>query len=682
MKSRQLTDKGRILCCHFGEALYLCTFLGLWISPVLTYMNYLRASRLSFLFFLLSGILAHIFSFVGRKAFSNKIVLQMFSLFALLGIYLACALANANVRANVYALYLVCAEFAFVLIGLLVWLVQIPWKTAISSVYKYLRNHFVLFCICAIWLLLCLEALHSWINWDSATYYRHIANLKNITLSPNDIAMFKTSGHASYGYMLFASIGEFLLPDFGVGVRLINIGMLLVSFWAFYSILNTLFPKSKIWNYFAVVIFAVTPLVMGPVYEIHLETAMLFFFIMFVWSYLNGYYIWQLLFGVFFVFSKENAVFILAGFALGYFIYILWVHRKKYSLSMFFEKKTFINLMTFYIPALLFLVYFVFDGSGWAVNATITTGESEQIHRFGWNVLYFVSKLKQLYLFNFEWIIVCICVCGMVYLILKKKLQLNQSVLFPMLGSYMMFLIFQLFYVTYLFPRYTVLQYFFGTLLLAYILSHIPLRKASVSFFTGVIVLLLVENFVTIDFVTLGCFKNINIGNGKMAPASVILSWDDGLLVSGEDAEIMMLSPYTPYNRQYLYKFRLMERVLQTLDYTSDDLLIFPDLFPPISNGAYWGYNSENYYDTSNGRIFQLYEPIQIEKQNLTRIKYWILGEDSPASDVSAYRNVYYLQFPYSESFDDEKILENYSTQFLQEVNYRGWSVKIYQIGV
>lgn len=672
-----------------GIFIYLISFVGLCITPVLTFLGYLRLCRILFCFFLILPTLALVLFQRCKEKISKRFYIQMQGIYLFFAIFLVLSIFNLYKHdLNVHYKLILC-EIYSVLIGCIFWFENFSIKKYFKTTLVYLKENKILCMWILFWSFLCLEALKSWINWDSGAYYQYIVNLKNFSLNPNDIVLFKNSGHASYAYMLFAAIGEFLFPNFGVGIRIMNILMLICIFLCFNNLLNKYFPFQKNINIFMTIILSVIPEILGPIFEIHVEISMLFFMVCFIVSYVYQYYIFELVFAVSLVFSKEIGIFLLFGFALGYILYN--IPRLIKNIQLCCQRLFCTNIICFYIPALIFVIYFCIDGSGWNDFANKSSINIHDFNSFGINLVYLKAKIEQIFVVNFQWLILFSIICLIVTILLGKfwlhKIEIRRKVfpseiIMPILGSFFMFLLSQLFYVTYVLPRYNICAYFFICFIFAYIFSFLVKLK----FFKKIVciliaLLLLIENFITIDPMTYLCYEKIDIGKTSLASANVIMSYDNRTAVTDKnEVQKMALSPYTLYNRQYLYKYRLFEKLCSEINYTDKDLFLLPDLFPPISGGTYWGYQYDNFYNPTDGHIYQAWGNDFSIVENMEYINFMICSEDNSPENLADYHKIYYVEFPYEKTFNDTNILSGYNIISSREITYRGWSATLYEL--
>lgn len=686
MDKKEFRFNSRVKKCiyYLGWIFYLLFLFGTLSAPALTYLCYLRVSRYVFIISLFLSLPGIGFLFFTRNFISKKNATQMLLSYLIISIIFLPMFFRAKINGyEIYSNYDTIELFILV-IGLIFWLwiyfSSKSWHNKIQIKFDY---GFII-CILLILIVSSLEQFDTGIKWDSANYYKFIVRLKEFTFNPNDVTLFKNCGHSCYSYMLLASIGENLLPYHGIGVRIQNIVVFFLCIVLVDKIITILMPDiKKSVRYGSVFLFTVTPVILGTIQDISPEIYVLFFFLCFYFCYLKKYYIIGLLFSIFLVFAKETGIIILAGFYLGWIIQFIISCLKYNGKIRLLTKDTILTALIVYIPAILFVIYFSVD-SAWGTvttNQEVVASSLAKGNVFGIDVIVILTKLKQMFLMNYAWITTIIGIYGMIkYTLAKKRIHLNLFAVLPLVISYFAFLAVQLLYITYTFPRYLMLQYFFACLLFAAILNSFIQRKSiRTIILSGSVMLTFAQNYYGIDLITKKIFTSLDIGRGTMAVNSPLYIDENGMVIEGEEASKLYLSPYAQYNKQWSYFDKLMDKVMQTIAYSKDDLVLLPDMFFPYSNGIYWGYWTDNFYDSENGRIMQIFDFSEQDFTHLIPIEYALVTEATELENINKYKRVFYISFSFSEEMD-YKFLEKYKYKLISEQTFRGWDAKIYSI--
>lgn len=588
-----------------------------------------------------------------------------------------------NYQIHVYFAWM---EFLALICGLIFWgLRYLNYPNRLKH-GKFDKFYILYIFIIVLIFFVSIEQLTKGIKWDSANYYKFIVRLNEITFSPNDIVLLKNCGHSCYAYSLFVSIGENILPFHGLGVRIENIVIWIICCFLVDKILLNIMPYiKKAIRLIVLLLFALTPAILGTIQDISPEIYLVLFFTAFLYSYQKKRWILQLFWGTALVFTKETGILLIAAFYVGWFIVKLVLAVKSKCISQIINKENIFFSLIIYIPAFVFLVYFIVD-TAWgttsiAANDNLTEDYLLTGNTFGVNMLVIVTKLKQMFVLNFNWLPTLICLIGFLYLIIrrkKKKVSLPIEFIVPFVFSYLAFLLMQLFYITYTFPRYIMLQYVFGMIVFAYFASVLPFNNIFRSIYILNIILLCIQNYYCIDLISLKVFSSFNTGNGTMLVDSPLYINSAGKVVSGNDANILQLSPYAQYNKQWSYFDVLIDKILQRIDYSSEDILWLPDCFWPYSTGIYWGYWQDNYYDKEINRVTQIFDSNNKEFSGQTYINYSLISEKKQLVLQENY-NTYYLSFSFSNEIDSF-VLKNYNCIKFDVIEYRGWVATIYQI--
>lgn len=655
---------------NLGCILYALSFGLFFCSPVLTYLCYLRLSRILFLSALLLSIVSIGCLIVGKEYITFKHSYQMMIIY--LNILLIFVPFFIRAYRNDYSIHNHYAwiELTAIVIGMSFWIIcslKGLKEGFIKRWFNIIKNNAPYCGVIVMVILLNLEQLNNWVKWDSANYYKFIVRLNEITFSPNDIHLFKACGHSSFSYMLYSSIGENIFPFRGLGVRIANIIVFCICLLLLKEIISYLFPNiQKIHILFVVCIFAFTPIMMCSISDITPELYIVLFVLLVLNSFYKQRYILMSFFSIMLVFTKETSVFLLIAFYLG-FAFAKLVNFIRYKEKLINEESISFSLIT-YFSVVVFLLYFVNDTS-WGFREAQALGERGNV--FGLNYYVIFSKLKQIFVLNFSWLITLVLIVGLIILLFTKKIKINTKRLFPLLSMAGCFYALQLGYVTYTFPRYILLTYVFGSLLLAYVLSYFKKPFYYHFIFIGAFV---VQNFAPIDIVSNILFETESVGTRNMIIDSPLYIDSSGTLVQGEDAKILRYSEYSKYNRQWSYFDTLMDKAFAKIEYNKDDIVVLPDSFSPYSNGTFWGYWDDIYYDTDSKKINMVFDRNRL-RRNEVKVSY--MYYDSNSEDWDKYQNVYYFGFEFSE--ETNRIIRD-EAQFVDEIRYRGWILKIYKL--
>lgn len=591
------------------------------------------------------------------------------------------------------------------------------------------RDNWMILVLIVLLICLCYEDLHRGVKWDSGHYYKGLIGVDQLSFSSSDILQLKKAGHLSYSFSFFYSIGYMLLPQNHVlGVRIVTVLFYAASVAAFYSIILRTFRLSKLQATLISAVFGLTPSVLGPIHEINLEPLSLAVFTLMVWAYLSEMRLLQMALSILFVFIKENNALFLFMFCIGDIAGCLINHAKANN-----GKKSFKEIITetansslvriiaiYYVPCIVFLAHYVLNASAWGANATGSGNlQLDYLNSFGLNKVNVLSKIYQIFFMNFNWAIcLAILLCFSAAFVARAKMGnrhakpsgcvglrcevgtvqasvprtrkqgavVGAALFLPVAAVWVGFIAFSFFYITYVFPRYTILSSFFLSFALAAAVS-LPQIKTLIKnlLVVGLSALLLVENFITVDPVTKVLFRQIDTGESTIVTMSNIIAYSANNYIvetASYRTDAMALSPYAYYNRQWGYFDDLMDKLLQAIAYREGDLLVFPDYFSPISVGPFLGWCSDSYFDSDSGHIYQQYGDDR-DYSSMEKISYRLIasGEQLDEADGNGGR-VFIIRYPFTEEFDYETLLDNCNVIRTFDTGYRGWTVEALEIEI
>lgn len=669
-------------CYIVGIIFYFIAFLGALVFPSLTYLTYLRIARRGFLLSLLLSVFAIPFLQIGKRYISKSTAQQMATIyFILLSIFLPMFIRSLFDKEHLLFGIYNWIELVVLIAGLLFWCLCLAGTKITLHIQK---DKWIQFLILFLVAILAAEQLGVVIKGDSVEYYDKIIRIcKGFSFNPNDISLLKSSGHSCYSYSLFSTIGENIIPYFGLGVRIENIIIWMICILFVWRILKELVKNiSQPVLAGCVACFALTPLILGNIQEISVELYVLLFFVLFVYFNISKKHILEVFFAICFVFAKEPDIAILAGYYIGIFSkHIISTFFSQKEKTNLFDKDFIISSLSVYIAITTFFLYFVVDVS-WGNNASFDYTNYTPGNRFGFNMVYFISKLKQLFVLNFAWIPVLVIALGLL-ICLYRKTNWNIKEYIPLIFSYVFFLATQLFYLTFVLPRYIMLQYFYLYVVLAFVLHNLDIKRKPLKYaMLGASLLFGVQNFYNIDPISYIAFEILDIGNGYMVFDNPLYIGDKGELITYKDGEIPYIQPYGMTNKQFSYFDKSLEIALAKINYSANDLIVLPQSFDLYPDNFYWGNHLASYYfDTDTKRFMLLINEHVPKYDSAVKVNVIQLGIDSTFETLEDYNRIYYFDFSFSDSID-QTIHFQHHTEKADTIVYRGWKFDIYEMEV
>lgn len=192
-------------------------------------------------------------------------------------------------------------------------------------------------------------------------------------------------------------------------------------------------------------------------------------------------------------------------------------------------------------------------------------------------------------------------------------------------------------------------------------------------------ILMLAQSFFTVDPLTLRSFKNIDTGEGTIITTRTFYQDQNGRTTDPQFTSKRELLHGASYNRQNIYLGRALEKLLATIDYSSDTLVILDPIYDKFGTyitflGKWHSDKDAYYYDSSTRQIKQLNG-----KESLN-IK--VASPDKPL-DMEKYDNyqrVFFVSADFRKEFTTLVPLEGVQIIDEGKIEYRSWVLNYYQI--
>lgn len=533
-----------------------------------------------------------------------------------------------------------------------------------------------------IFVLLNINTFTTWFRGDSEFYYQGICDsVENLKKGKISLANFGIASHMCYGYSLFVFIGHFLIPYYGIGIRLANLLLALVTIFIFWKVIGILFPKLEQWTrVFITAAFAFSPFLLGIFSEVHSDFPVLCFFVWLVYCYITKRQGLCLATGFLLCFSKETGVMYYASFFAGCFLYRCIKNENKNWFKKLGTEFSALEWLLL-VPADLFLIAAAFAG-GWANSAINPMVADKGVNTFCLSPEYIWIKFREIFLMNFAWLLV-IPLGLFIVAFLKKRLGKNAVNREWMAGlgvSAVVFVLFNFSFYTFTHYRYLQLYLFFYLVFVIFLLEKSCQKvwiKRGVSLLMAVA--FLVESFVTADPVTYLAFHNVELGNGEIVTTNEIEMYpsDDG---EETDEPKGQLLDAIVYNREYLGYERAFEEAMEDIGYDSTTLLIIPTLYEQNVFYTFLAYFGA--HDSGSLRWDEKTKNLTIDERG-TKLNYISLTKGIP-NTVLTYPEIWYVKLYHQgewyresnlEYFDvlEERTYQSGKWKFiLEKVKYRG----------
>lgn len=510
-----------------------------------------------------------------------------------------------------------------------------------------ISHSFGIVIILIITILLAYEESGYQFKWDGLLYYKSCIDATLYSIS--SLALY---GHISQTYAGIVAMFQLIVGDVGWAMIVVNNLFLVIAILGYYFLLKMTIPyKKEIFYLAATGILAFSPYFLGMVNYFSLDYCLMCLFPMLLYFTFGEKWLYQLIAGVLFCFTKETAIIIYAGLCLGIILVDCLSEKKKTFLDIFKTR----HYYTMSIPCVLWLVTFLLLGPWNAGDSAVTID-------FG----YIIEKLKILYVFQFNWIFSLIIVlCLIIFVVRRDKMTTNKYI-FALVISQLFLTLFSCIFKTVNHPRYidsgVIFLYYVSTLCLTKMIEE--RHQTIISLFASII--LLVSSYKTYDIVTNVLFKQLDIGEEKII-TTYKLPFGDGAI----------------YNKQMLWLEGAMNRAID--DALEDDNII---VIPAIGNYTYTFdgaseaahiegdyFVQRQYWNESKNRR----EVIKSEKNREYDIhhisnKAYINEIPNPENKNISYIFIDSIDTDIVESF--EGVIENSQIIGEKEYYYRGWVLK------
>lgn len=550
-----------------------------------------------------------------------------------------------------------------------------------STIYKNIGCIIV----CAIYSILFLPSFSLIFKADSEYYYCDIVNhSENWAFSMETFDALRICDHNCFGYTLFAYAGQYLWEKDGIGIRLINLILAITTIIAFNKIINKLFPRLSTFTKTVVTAcFAFSPYLLGLSQEISTDFPLLCFFTWFLCAYLYNYKILTYFYALLTTFSKEcGSLYILSFFFFAWLYDLLFDCRKHNVKKSICNAANNIKNNIFVCLIILFWAITLFSSNTmWAqtvkdINNTTTVASGTITIRAD----YILIKLKEILLMNFQWIVTIAVFCALIYGTVKRKIKISKYG-FLIVSAYIVFVLFNLFYFTFVHFRYIELNDLFSFIFLAYGLNLFntnPRVKEVLGFVLASLVT--VQSFTSFDPVTNKLFRNIDVGNGSIiSTASFRTTPESGNrllgLRDGADFSDQVFRDYVQYNKDYTGQEIVLEKALEKIDYNDQTVLCIP----PIYGDAYT--TIVNILEIQDTYYWNRDEKQLQADSNQCKLNFCD-AENIDNSIFNSFENVWLIEFPYDKKYNYNNILKKYNIDSTVNVSYGKWTLKLYRISL
>lgn len=611
------------------------------------------------------------------------------------------ALSPYTVKTNMIMVYGLLSLNIFFILLTRILISEWDRSGSLSRIKAYVRENIGVFLICAVFILASLEIFFVWLNEDGMIYYTQLSEMKNWDFV--DLSILQLADHHSELLTILLMIGEFLIPNKAVGVRIVMLLLAVFTIFAFYHILRLVFKNiTRTEQYLATGIFAFSPYLFGMISEINLDFPLICFVVWMYYFYLKKQYIAQAFCGLLLCFTKEPGCFIYGTFIVGILCTIVWENRQniRQLMNQIFSKKMIVN----YLGGVLWIAYYIISKfESWMQNNSRAgteqvMNENLQKHNsFSIWYEYIVHRLKEIFAFNYAWLIwtiATLCIIVILFKIRGKIRFQSMKKFIPLLASGVGMIVVDILYITYPHIRYNIPFLLIQSVILTgAVLYAAKGKKLKIAIMSGLLVITVLSNYVT-DPISAKLFVTYDAGNGSIICPRLYTVDADGYCRTDDMLETdlyALLNEGVAYNRQFLGRSQCIEGILKAIDYQEGDLIIAPNVTNDTSvlyrnvllrkeawpaNQMMWNTSRKvtnaNYY--SKEELCTGAEWIHINIMSVNE------GDEVPEDVWNRYKRIIYLKLPINDAYDHNPLLSKYNIQNEWSITRNVWKLEAYQL--
>ncbi len=359
-------------------------------------------------------------------------------------------------------------------------------------------------------------------RWDAGEYYYKLGNAcENFDFTWEAFfEQFRLCGHPTLGFAPIYAIGEFFAPRKIWGMELVNLALTLAAIFCIYRILEKLLLKCDS-RRLALYTFLIScgPLFLGTFQNFNPDFGIALFGVFVIYSCLYKQYFLMFFWGCVVVQTKETGIVMQAGLALGLVLHSFFGSRLPLAERV---RGVFKNpaVLAAGSSVLLQLGYMKLIGgmTSWASeDQQRFVWNNEGMNCFGFRIDFILTKLKQFFLLNFNWIYLAVIFAGIIIVLFRrqkgKRLSEGMFLLWAVSGSLFLFLNL---YITGALARYNL----FCDLVLAItgvvVIETLFLEKTRYLITVPCVGLMLLQSYITVDPVSRAVFPHVETGMADM----------------------------------------------------------------------------------------------------------------------------------------------------------------------
>lgn len=635
-----MSKSAKLIWCILG-LIYFCTTVFFWLIDSYNF-NILKSSITLFIIICLIVVCGKIWNMKYKISCSTASQIAIIFFYIMIFVYAALFKTQANITRPKSILILVTASTMFCVTFLVIAINKRNVDESLVDIVK--RNKYIIILI-FITVLIRLPQMGTVIRWDSQVYYAYLQTAcENFDFSLASLFNgFRLAGHPTIGYASFLAILEFLMPGNIYNISISNLLLSIVLVISVYKILVYFLKKENICTMLLSVCVSSLPIFLGTYTYYHMDFGVCIFFFILLFCHIYKYYLWELFASLLLVQSKEVGVIVLGGYVL-FFLLAKFVSIKGSAIDRFREiiicKETWLFISIILAGCIYMFLSMTGILNGWQMTDSSGNAITE-INYFSFNLKYIFHKLKEIFILNFQWVVVIITACLGISNLLKRKKKKIDNYVWGILGSIVAYFLFSILYITYPLPRYNIVIMMEIVLVMCILIGN-SLKTSVTQYFLGIIisVIFIIQSYFTIDPVSIKSFKNLNTNGLSLLQTSL----DDGYI-----------GDYCVYNYQYSFLDKGIARILSDIDYKGE-IPVF------IKNTA------DDLFLGGNRQFFPIYWDTMEEKWTYTISEYTIEVNEQKIWEFTIDmlpETILLIDIPYYNDVDQdeywEKVLDHYT---------------------
>jgi len=534
------------------------------------------------------------------------------------------------------------------------------------SVWKWFSENKLILLVIFCFVLLSIEVVNARPSWDAWQYYTSFLGvIKKFNTDWAGIYGLRMCGHFCEGYSLWLILFQ-LFKEGTVSVQIADIILAGISIYAYYQILRKILGIKYLDKILvlATIPYAISPFVLGLVGNFSLDSAIMYFAVIFIACSLYHYECLELVFAFFFCFTKEPAV-------IFYVVYIIVKVICEYLSENSFHlwkliKFGFANVKNYMyaLPAILWMtLYKLNQGAVW--RGSSDTINDSNFNCFAFNADAITMKLKQIFFLNFNWLFWGM-IFGGIIVICIKKVRIEKEIckiIIPIGSIGIALIVFECAYITYILPRYII-----PVIPIIYLVASTVLGYINKRFFNTwnvfLSVILIVQCFNVIDPV-MGClFPSRQTGL-------------DEHQVVYETGSVNRFDDHIAYNRQNIYWTETITNLLDKAGYDGHMLIVYPDYKTAAPRYEILG-NDRCLWNTQR-RELECYNPTAVFPEECVWVDACNVSRTESKWGSGDYNSILYI-VPKWTSLDENFISDNgsFSKEIIRQgdIDYKGFYVQ------